>query len=111
MVQNNRRKSYRTFICSREAVKHTKKQNTPKGGSIIYISSVHHAISRPYYIPYAISKAGLEMMTKTMALELTIGNIRTNIFSPGAIDTNNNRELRVNKLELERSQADTYGKS
>jgi hypothetical protein len=42
---------------------------------------------------------------------LTIGNIRTNIFSPGAIDTNNNRELRVNKLELERSQADTYGKS
>ena len=58
------------FICSREAVKYMKKQSNPEGGCIINISSVHQTIPKPHYIPYATSKAGIEMMTKTMALEL-----------------------------------------
>jgi glucose 1-dehydrogenase len=47
-----------------------KAQKDPKGGCIINISSVHQTIPKPHYVPYATSKAGLEMMTKTMALEL-----------------------------------------
>ena len=90
------------FICSREAVKHMKKQHNPKGGCIINISSVHQAIPKPHYVPYATSKAGLEMMTKTMALELAKDNVRANIVAPGAIDTDMNRELRENKTELEK---------
>lgn len=90
------------FICSREAVKHMKEQQNPKGGCIINISSVHQAIPKPHYVPYATSKAGLEMMTKTMALELAKDNIRANIVAPGAIDTDMNRELRENKAELEK---------
>jgi glucose 1-dehydrogenase len=89
------------FICSREAVKYMKKQRNPKGGCIINVSSVHQAIPKPHYVPYATSKAGIEMMTKTMALELAKDNIRANIVAPGAIDTDMNIELRENKAALE----------
>ena len=89
------------FICSREAVKVMKRQHKPKGGCIINISSVHQAIPKPHYVPYATSKAGIEMMTKTMALELAKDNIRANIVAPGAIDTDMNIELRTNKAELQ----------
>ena len=58
------------FIRSREAIKHMKRQHNPKGGWIIIISSVHQAIPKRHYVPYAISKSGLEMITKTMALQL-----------------------------------------
>ena len=89
------------FICSREAVKYMRKQSNPKGGCIINISSVHQTIPKPHYIPYATSKAGIEMMTKTMALELAKDSIRANIVAPGAIDTDMNIELRENKVALE----------
>jgi glucose 1-dehydrogenase len=90
------------FTCSREAIKHMKNQQNPKGGCIINISSVHQTIPKPHYVPYATSKAGLEMMTKTMALELAKDSIRANIVAPGAIDTEMNKELRENKVELEK---------
>ena len=53
-------------------------------------------------MPYATLKAGIEMMTKTMALELAKDNIRVNLVAPGAIDTDMNTILRNNKTELER---------
>ena len=89
------------FICSREAVKLMKRQKNPKGGCIINISSVHQTIPKPHYIPYATSKAGIEMMTRTMALELAKDNIRANIVAPGAIDTDMNEDLKKDKRELE----------
>jgi glucose 1-dehydrogenase len=93
------------FVCSREAVKHMEKQQNspPYGGySIINISSVHQIIPKPRYVPYATSKAGIEMMTKTMALELAKKNIRANVVAPGAIDTDMNKVLRENKEEYQR---------
>ena len=87
------------FVCSREAVKHMLNQ-TPKGGCIINISSVHQIIPKPHYVPYATSKAGIEMMTKTMALELAHDNIRVNAVAPGAIETDMNQELKEDKAEL-----------
>ncbi|HJT47690.1 MAG TPA: glucose 1-dehydrogenase [Nitrososphaeraceae archaeon] len=90
------------FVCSREAAKYMKAQQDPKGGCIINISSVHQTIPKPHYVPYATSKAGLEMMTKTMALELAKDNIRANVVAPGAIDTDMNKELRENIEELEK---------
>jgi glucose 1-dehydrogenase len=88
------------FICSREAVKIMKRQQSPTGGCIINISSVHQAIPKPHYIPYATSKAGIEMMTKTMALELAKDNIGANVIAPGAIETDMNMELKENEDEL-----------
>lgn len=87
------------FVCSREAVKHMLNQN-PKGGCIINISSVHQIIPKPHYLPYAISKAGIEMMTKTLALELAHDNIRVNAVAPGAIETDMNEELKEDRAEL-----------
>ncbi len=89
------------FICSREAVKNMKLQKNPTGGCIINISSVHQIIPKPHYIPYATSKGGIDMMTKTMALELAADNIRVNIVAPGAIDTDMNTSLRNNLQERE----------
>lgn len=89
------------FICSREAVKQMKVQNNPSGVCIINISSVHQIIPKPHYVPYATSKGGIEMMTKTMALELASDNIRVNIVAPGAIDTDMNINLRSNVEERE----------
>lgn len=93
------------FVCSREAIKQMEKQQQeiPSGGySIINISSVHQTIPKPHYIPYSTSKAGIEMMTKTMALELAKKNIRANLVAPGAIDTDMNQTLRENKEERQR---------
>src|SRR5215211_7880087 len=87
------------FVCSREAVKHMLNQN-PKGGCIINISSVHQIIPKPHYVAYAAAKAGIKMMTKTMALELARYNIRVNAVAPGAIETDMNRELQVDEAEL-----------
>ena len=87
------------FVCSREAVKHMLNQN-PKGGCIINISSVHQIIPKPHYLPYATSKAGIEMMTKTLALELAHDNIRVNAVAPGAIETDMNEELKEDRGEL-----------
>ncbi len=87
------------FVCSREAVKHMLNQK-PRGGCIINISSVHQIIPKPHYVPYATSKAGIEMMTKTMALELARDNIRVNVVAPGAIATDMNQELKEDKDQL-----------
>jgi glucose 1-dehydrogenase len=92
------------FVCSREAVKHMEKQQhevANSAGCIINISSVHQTIPKPHYIPYATAKAGIEMMTKTMALELARKNIRANLVAPGAIQTAMNRELKESKDALE----------
>jgi glucose 1-dehydrogenase len=92
------------FICSREAVKHMEKQEDPAGGCIVNISSVHQRIPKPHYIPYATSKAGIEMMTKTLASELAKSNIRANTVAPGAIETpmnvllDENEDVRQNTL-------------
>lgn len=90
------------FVCSREAVRQMQKQENPAGGCIINISSVHQQIPKPHYIPYATSKAGIEMMTKTMALELAKDNIRANLVAPGAIETDMNRDLKEDKDKLEK---------
>lgn len=90
------------FVCSREAVRHMLEQR-PKGGCIVNISSVHQLIPKPLYIPYATSKAGIEMMTKTMALELAGDGIRANLVAPGAIETDMNRRFKEDKREFERT--------
>lgn len=87
------------FLCSREAVKQMRIQQ-PMGGCIINITSVHQEIPKPFYAAYAAAKAGVKMMTKTMALELARYNIRVNAVAPGAIETDMNRELQEDKQEL-----------
>ncbi len=73
------------FICSREAIGHFLAR---KGaGVIVNNSSVHEIIPKPKYLPYSISKGGLENLTKSLALEYADRGIRVNAVGPGAIIT------------------------
>lgn len=72
------------FLCSREAIRHFL---TRGGGVIVNNSSVHEIIPKPKYVPYSVSKGGLENMTKSLALEYADRNIRVNSVGPGAIVT------------------------
>jgi glucose 1-dehydrogenase len=74
-----------TFLCSREAIRHF--LSGGKGGVIVNNSSVHEIIPKPKYVPYSISKGGMENMTKTLALEYADRGIRVNAVGPGAIVT------------------------
>ncbi|MBC7926663.1 MAG: glucose 1-dehydrogenase [Bryobacteraceae bacterium] len=73
------------FLCAREALSHFLQRNKP--GVILNNSSVHELIPKPKYVPYSISKGGLENMTKTLALEYASRGIRVNAVGPGAIIT------------------------
>jgi glucose 1-dehydrogenase len=81
------------FICAQEAGKRMVKQNK---GVIINISSIHDKVPRKGLIHYCTAKAGLNMLTKCLALELAEHNIRVLAISPGAIETE------MNKGEIEK---------
>ena len=73
------------FLCSREAIRHFLSRNA--AGVILNNSSVHQTIPKPKYLPYSISKGGMENMTKTLALEYAGRGIRVNAVGPGAVVT------------------------
>lgn len=84
------------FLCTREAIKKMIQDGHQSGRyyycySIINISSVHESIPQPTAAHYAASKGGMEMLTKTVALELADKGIRVNAIAPGAIATDMNR--------------------
>jgi glucose 1-dehydrogenase len=61
-------------------------------GKIINVSSVHDTVPLKDRSAYAISKGGMLLLTKSLALELAEHKINVNAISPGAILTNMNRE-------------------
>jgi glucose 1-dehydrogenase len=83
------------FLCTREAIKRMiyDDKSTRKTYSIINISSVHESIPQPQSAPYSASKGGMEMLTKTVALEVADKGIRVNGIAPGAIATDMNKDI------------------
>jgi len=73
------------FLCSREALRHFLSREG--GGVILNNSSVHQIIPKPKYLPYSVSKGGLENLTMTLALEYADRGIRVNAVGPGAVVT------------------------
>ena len=97
------------FLCTREAIKNMMNNGDDRQGrinnnySIINISSVHEQTPHPQSAQYAASKGGMEMLTKTVALELADKG-RVNGIAPGAIATDMNKELLENKEEKEKRE-------
>jgi NAD(P)-dependent dehydrogenase (short-subunit alcohol dehydrogenase family) len=82
-----------TFLCTREAVKQMKDKG--RGGRIVNISSiasVHPALHGNSH--YCASKAGVNMFTKEVALEVAEYGINVNALLPGGVMTET-REKRV----------------
>lgn len=74
-----------------------------KEGCIINISSIWGQTGAACEVHYAVSKAGLDAMTKSLAKELGPSNIRVNSIAPGIIDTDMNKNLNIEDIkELKR---------
>lgn len=59
----------------------------PLGTSVIFLSSVAASCGEPANTTYAASKAALEGLAKSLAMELARINIRVNCLAPGVIKT------------------------
>ena len=64
-----------------------------KKGCIVNISSIWGMVGASCESIYAVTKAGINGMTKSLAKELGPSNIRVNAIAPGIIDTDMNKNL------------------
>jgi NAD(P)-dependent dehydrogenase (short-subunit alcohol dehydrogenase family) len=58
-----------------------------RGGSIITVSSIEGSRAAPMYAVYSACKAGLNNLTRTLALELADHRIRVNVIAPDMTET------------------------
>ena len=72
------------FLCSRYALE---AMVLRRSGNIINIASVHTVATLPAAAPYAASKGGVDMMTRSLAIEFAPFGIRINAVSPGLTAT------------------------
>lgn len=72
-------------LCSRAALAHF--LGSRRKGAIINCTSVHEVIPKPGFLAYSISKGGLGLLTRTLALECAGRGIRVNAVGPGATMT------------------------
>lgn len=68
------------WLCTKHALAHM-----PEGASIINISSVHSHATTTGHFPYNVAKAGVNGLTRALAVELSDLGIHVNAISPGAI--------------------------
>jgi 2-keto-3-deoxy-L-fuconate dehydrogenase len=58
-----------------------------RGGSVIVLSSINAEYATPTLAAYAATKAALNNLVRTAALELAPSNIRVNAIAPASVDT------------------------
>jgi 2,3-dihydro-2,3-dihydroxybenzoate dehydrogenase len=73
-----------TVYCAQAAARHMMQQ---RQGRIVNVASIAGAIPRMYDAAYGVSKAGVRMFTKCLALELARYGITVNAVAPGPTDT------------------------
>jgi NAD(P)-dependent dehydrogenase (short-subunit alcohol dehydrogenase family) len=85
------------FLCTQRAGRHMRDHG---GGSIVNIGSGCNKVAFPNLANYTASKGGIEMFTKSAAIELAKYGIRVNCVAPGAIE-----------IERTMQEAPDYGKT
>jgi NAD(P)-dependent dehydrogenase (short-subunit alcohol dehydrogenase family) len=78
------------FLCSQAVIKKMQEQ---KKGNIINMASIRSIGASRERVGYCVSKAGVVMLTRVMALEFGSSNIRVNAIAPGWIKTQLNKHL------------------
>lgn len=73
------------FLFARAAIPHLK---GVKGAAIVNVSSVTGRRPYPGVGPYCVAKAGVDMLTQVLALELAPHGVRVNAINPGVVVTN-----------------------
>lgn len=73
-----------TIYVARAAGRHMRQQ---RSGCIVNIASIAGAVPRLKQAAYGVSKAGVRMFTKCLALELARYGVRVNAIAPGPTDT------------------------
>lgn len=58
-----------------------------EAGRAIFVTSGAAHKMRPYWGPYAVSKAAVEALARTYAAEVAITNVRCNLINPGPVRT------------------------
>lgn len=79
------------FHCSQAAARHMVATGT--AGSIVHISSVGAFAAQEHASVYCATKAAVESLARSMALELASHNIRVNCIAPGDILTPTNADI------------------
>jgi glucose 1-dehydrogenase len=79
------------FFSTQAFARHRQKVGAP--GKVINNSSVHEELPFPNFTAYCMSKGGLKMMTRNLAIELAPLGITINNVAPGAIQTPINEKL------------------
>jgi meso-butanediol dehydrogenase/(S,S)-butanediol dehydrogenase/diacetyl reductase len=72
------------FLCSKAAVG---RMRAGGGGAIVNIGSLEGLACNPLHTAYAASKGGVHALTRAMAVDLGVYNIRCNAICPGWINT------------------------
>jgi NAD(P)-dependent dehydrogenase (short-subunit alcohol dehydrogenase family) len=73
------------FFMSQAVAREIRQHGDP--GSIVSISSISGMNTAPFHIAYGTAKAAVVSMTRTMAVELALDNIRVNAIAPGVTET------------------------
>jgi NAD(P)-dependent dehydrogenase (short-subunit alcohol dehydrogenase family) len=73
------------FFMSQAVAAELKAQGRP--GSIVSISSISGVNTAPFHVAYGTAKAAVVAVTRTMAAELALDNIRVNAVAPGVTET------------------------
>jgi 3-oxoacyl-[acyl-carrier protein] reductase len=73
------------FFMSNAVAAELRAQKRP--GSIVSISSISGMNTAPYHVAYGAAKASVVAVTRTMAAELALDNIRVNAVAPGVTAT------------------------
>ena len=76
-------------------------RDAKKPGRIVNISSVHEDMAFPGFATYCVSKGGLRMLMRNLAVELGPLGITVNNIAPGAIQTPINTALLEDKPKLD----------